>query len=235
MGAGCRASRAAAKGGVLLRLLVACASPAGAPEHAWLDERVVLLHGLGRSEHSMTPLAEYLAEQGYRVTNVGYASTRHSIRELVERLHEDLRGCCLDRDRELHFVTHSLGGILVRAYVARHPPQNLGRVVMLSPPNKGSELADAVRDSWLAELHAVPVVEELGTDPSSVPNRLGPASFELGIITGERSWHPLGALLIEGRNDGVVSVESARLEGARAFLVVPSDHTHIMRDPQVAV
>ena len=194
--------------------------------------RVVLLHGLGRSPRSMASLGETLEGSGFRVVNIGYASMKHPIRELVESLHAELRACCLDADHRLDFVTHSLGGILVRAYVDAHPPGNLGRVVMLSPPNRGSELADRVRETWLAQLNPVPVVEELGTNPESIPNRLGPPPFEVGVITGDRSWHP-GAWLIEGKDDGVVSVESARLEG-RDFLVVDADHTFIMRNPEVA-
>jgi pimeloyl-ACP methyl ester carboxylesterase len=179
-------------------------------------------------------MAAYLEEHGFRTENIGYASTELPIRELTENLHEELQQCCLDADRRLNFVTHSLGGILVRAYVVLHPPENMGRVVMLSPPNKGSELADAVRNTWLADADRVPAVKELGTDPESVPNLLGPASFEVGVITGDQSWHPMGAIFIEGENDGVVSLESARVEGMKAFLVAPTDHTFIMRDPDVA-
>jgi triacylglycerol lipase len=118
--------------------------------------------------------------------------------------------------------------------VAMHPPDNMGRVVMLSPPNKGSELADAINETWLAEINWAPAVEELGTNPGSVPNLLGPPPFELGVITGDASWHPLGEWFMQGENDGIVSVESARLEGMKDFMVVHATHTWIMRDPQVA-
>ena len=164
----------------------------------------------------MAPMAEYLEEHGFRTENIGYASTEQPIRELTEILHEELQGCCLAAGRRLNFVTHSLGGIL------------------LSPPNKGSELADAVRETWLADVIPVPALDELGTNPDSVPNLLGPVSFELGVITGDESWHPLGAIAMEGENDGVVSVESARVEGMKAFLVTPTSHTFIMKDPDVA-
>jgi triacylglycerol lipase len=216
-----------------LALALGCASTPPA-EPAPDAELVVLLHGLSRTERSMAPMAAYLEENGFRTENIGYASTEVPIGELTERLHEELQQCCLDADRRLNFVTHSLGGILVRAYVAQHSPANMGRVVMLSPPNKGSELADGVRDTWLADVNPVAAVNELGTDPGSIPNLLGPATFEVGVITGNWSWHPMGAIFIECESDGVVSVESARVEGMKAFLVVPSDHTFIMRDPEVA-
>ena len=180
----------------------------------------------------MAPLAEYIGENAFRVENIGYAATKLPIRELVEEIHQDLQRCCPDARRKLHFVTHSLGGILVRGYVAVYPPPNMGRVVMLSPPNKGSELADVIRDSWLAKLKRAPAVKELGTNPESVPNLLGPPPFELGVITGDRSWHP-GAWLIKGKDDGVVSVESAHLDVLKDFRVVHATHTYIMRDPDV--
>lgn len=196
-------------------------------------EQVVLLHGLGRTSRSMQPLAEHLTASGFRVTNVGYASTKHTIHELAQRLAREVERCCRDAEK-LHFVTHSLGGILVRAFLAEHVPPNLGRVVMLSPPNRGSELADRIGDTWLAEVTLGPTVKELGTGSDSTPNRLGEADFEVGIITGDRSWQPLGPWLIEGPNDGTVSVENARLRGMSAFLVLPTTHTFIMRDPVVA-
>jgi len=216
-----------------LGLALGCAS-APPPEPAPDAELVVLLHGLGRSPRSMAPMSAYLQENGFRTENIGYASTELPIRDLTERLYEEIQQCCLDSERTLNFVTHSLGGILVRAYVARHSPANMGRVVMLSPPNKGSELADAVRETWLADVNPVPAVNELGTDPESVPNLLGPASFEVGVITGNRSWHPMGAIFIEGESDGVVSLESARVEGMKDFVVVSSDHNFIMFSPEVA-
>lgn len=219
---------------VLLAAVTCTSVSVATPTHATNErELVVLLHGLGRSPRAMAPMAEYLEARGYEVHNIGYPSTEHDIRELTRFLGKELARCCPD-DAALHFVTHSLGGVLVRAYLDAGQPRQLGRVVMLSPPNHGSELADWLQESWLSEIRAIPAIAELGTDPQSVPNRLGPARFELGIITGARSWHPFGSWLIEGESDGVVSVESARLEGSRDFLVVPHTHTFIMRAPAVA-
>jgi pimeloyl-ACP methyl ester carboxylesterase len=215
----------------VLALATACAAPLGDREPP--REQVVLLHGLGRSSRSMTPLAKQLEASGFGVVNLGYASTKRSVAELTRELRVQVSACCLARERPLHFVAHSLGAILVRAYLDEGLPANLGRVVMLSPPNKGSELADLVGGSWLVEATLGPAVGELGTDRESAPNRLGPADFEVGIITGSRSWHPVGPWLIAGPDDGVVSVESARLEGMTDFLVVPRTHTFIMQDEGV--
>ncbi len=196
--------------------------------------QVVVLHGLGRSSLSMWLLANRLTQAGFEVHNLDYPSTEASVDELVAVLSGEVEECCLSSGKSLHFVTHSLGGILVRAYIAKKRPHNLGRVVMLSPPNQGSQLVDELSDNPLFQWATGPAGQELGTDRSNLPNRLGPADFEVGIITGSRSLNPLTSWLVAGEDDGTVSVESAQLEGMAAFLVVPNTHTFIMNSSQVA-
>jgi hypothetical protein len=196
--------------------------------------QVVVLHGLGRSSMSMWLLASRLTQAGFEAHNFDYPSTQAGIQELVAVLSNQIEQCCLSSEEPLHFVTHSLGGILVRAYIAQKRPHNLGRVVMLSPPNQGSQLVDELRDNPLFQWATGPAGQELGTDSSNLPNRLGPADFEVGIITGSQSLNPLTSWLVTGEDDGKVSVESAQLEGMADFLVVPNTHTFIMNSSQVA-
>jgi pimeloyl-ACP methyl ester carboxylesterase len=214
--------------------LAASLAPAGtrADLDAAQAEVVVLLHGLGRSPRSMQPLAERLAGSGYAVHNLRYASTELSPAELTAWLERELAGCCAQAPR-LHFVTHSLGGVLVRAYLAERQPENLGRVVMLAPPNHGSELVDAFAESTLLRAILGPTAAELGTGAGSLPNRLPPPSFEVGVIAGTRSLSPLGAFVVPGEDDGTVSVASTRLEGMADFVAVDASHTFIMRSPEV--
>jgi hypothetical protein len=138
----------------------------------------------------------------------------------------ELRRCCADADT-LHFVTHSLGGILVRLWAERTDPGNLGRVVMLSPPNQGSDVADKIPDRLL-RLVMGPASVQLGTDSTDLPVRLPPVDFELGIIAGDASINPLYSWWLPGEDDGVVTVESTWVEGADDFLVLPYTHTFIM-------
>lgn len=192
---------------------------------------VVLLHGLGRTEWSMVPMARALESAGYRTVNLGYPSRDHTVSTLADTLAAEMARCCAGADT-LHFVTHSLGGILVRIWAHETEPPNLGRVVMLSPPNQGSGIVDRLPDRLL-RLALGPASLQLGTDSGSVPVRLPPVDFELGVITGDATLNPLFSSWLAGDDDGLVAVESAWVEGADDFLVVPYTHTFIMHRSRV--
>jgi triacylglycerol lipase len=156
------------------------------------------------------------------------------IDSLAADLQQYLETCCRRKEADLHFVTHSLGGILVRALIAGERPENLGRVVMLSPLNKGGETVDLLKDYSLFKKLLGPASMQLGTDPESFPNSLGPADFELGIITGDRTIDPVSSWIIPGKDDGKAAVEKTKLEGMTDFLLVNVSHTYIMENPEVA-
>lgn len=214
---------------VLIAAAAACGSepPADA-------ETVVLVHGLGRTPASMALLAARVEDAGFRVVNFGYPSRTEPIEELAARLGDELRRCCAGHEAEVHFVTHSMGGVLVRSYLAERAEPHEGRVVMLSPPNQGSEIVDAFSDSPRLRALLGPAGARLGTDPTGIANELPPVSFELGIITGNASLNPIGSWLIPGPDDGKVGVRRAMVAGADDFLVVPASHSFIMNDAEVA-
>jgi pimeloyl-ACP methyl ester carboxylesterase len=195
---------------------------------------VVLLHGMGRTRFSMSHLADALAARGYHVVNYGYPSTSAPIEELAsEHLPQAIEMCPGTGPRPVNFVTHSLGGILVRFYLQDHSLPAGSRMVMLSPPNKGTELADRFKDLALYRWITGPPGQQLGTSESSLPNKLRPVDVDIGIITGRKTYEPWFSNLLPGEDDGKVSVESAKLDEMTDFLVVDSGHTFIMNDPEV--
>jgi pimeloyl-ACP methyl ester carboxylesterase len=192
--------------------------------------QVILLHGLCRSSRSMEPMARELTRAGYQVWNVDYPSRTASIEQLAESAVGPAVARCESSGAKINFVTHSLGGILVREYLAHHSIPNLGRVVMLGPPNRGSEIVDKLGGWWLFKKINGPAGNELGTNKNSVPNRLGPANFCVGVIAGNRSINWINSLLIPGPDDGKVSVERTKLAGMADWIEIPATHPFIMRN-----
>lgn len=219
-------------------LLAGCAStefvPAGENPASGLRECVVLLHGLARTSRSMRELQEALSAEGFAVLNIDYPSTRYPVQTLSDKHIKPAveRHCGTGYDR-IHFVTHSLGGIIVRYYLRHHDRPEAGRVVMLSPPNRGSELADTFHDWFVFRWVNGPAGVQLQTGADGLPARLGPVDFDLAVITGNRTLNPLYSMIIPGDDDGKVSVRSAKVDGMSAFEVVPHTHTFIMQADEV--
>lgn len=196
------------------------------------QDTVVLLHGLARSPESMNRMDEALQSAGYHTLNLGYDSRHHDIETLAEDLRRRIESGTKDA-AAVHFVTHSLGGILVRQIQASKPLPNLGRVVMLSPPNQGSEVVDRIGDWWLFKKINGPAGQQLGTAADSFVNQLPPIDFDCGVIIGDRSINWINSGMIPGKDDGKVSVERAQEEGVEAFKVVHATHPMIMKKKAV--
>ncbi len=193
---------------------------------------VILLHGLARTNASMSIIEATLVEAGFETVNFDYPSTKYPIADLSEtQIPLALDDC--SPDMTVHFITHSLGGILVRHYLGNHELERLGRVVMLGPPNKGSHVVDVLRDFPGYELINGPAGMQLGTEPTSIPNSLGSADFEVGIIAGSRSVNLILSNFLVNPDDGKVSVANTKLDGMSDHIVLPVTHTFMMRDEEV--
>jgi pimeloyl-ACP methyl ester carboxylesterase len=213
-------------GAALVLLSGGCAAPPSPSSDS--EPTVVLLHGLVRTSRSMRPMGRALADAGFRVVNVDYPSLDLPIGELAEHLDHALRREVLPA-REVHFVGHSAGGILARYFLAERPDFPVGRMVMLGPPNAGSELAE---HADFLERWTGPLTTELARGPDSVPAALPVPPYDLGVIAGDRSVLP-SSWLIEGPDDGLVAVSETHVSGARDHLVVRRSHTWIMNSDEV--
>jgi len=196
------------------------------------QECVILLHGLARSNQSMAKLAKRLDRANYLSINYDYPSTQYTIEELAATTLPDALAQC-PPESKVHFVTHSMGGILLRQYLSSNEIDNLGRVVMLGPPNQGSQVVDKLRNTPGYQLINGPAGLQLGTDAESVPNRLGPVDFELGVIAGTRSINLILSTMLPNPDDGKVSVENTKLEGMTDHIEMPVTHPFMMKNKAV--
>lgn len=198
------------------------------------SEKVLLLHGIARTAASLAGLERMLQAAGFRTLNLDYPSRKRLLEDLAGHVHRAAAGFIEADGAPLHIVTHSMGGLLARAYLTRHRPVSLGRVVMLGPPNGGSEVADLlVRTAFYRRVFG-PAGAQLTTAGSGgLRAVLGLVDYPLGVIAGCRSLYPLGSLVIPGPGDGRVSVASTRVAGMADHLVLPVTHPLMMRSPLV--
>ena len=190
------------------------------------------MHGLARTDNSMDKLQAALVKEDFTVINVRYESTKNTIETLApSAIDPALEKCGVGIG--VNFVTHSMGGILVRQYLSQKPLPQLNKVVMLGPPNKGSEVVDVL--GQFPGFHFVngDAGLQLGTGQSSVPNTLGAVDFDLGIIAGSRSINLILSAIIPGPDDGKVTIENTKIQGMTDHIEMPVTHSFMMRNEDV--
>lgn len=192
----------------------------------------MLLHGLARTSKSMVKMEAALQAEGYQTLNLDYRSRHHRVEVLATQVREQIIAETKEATN-IHFVTHSMGGILVRQIQKSAPIENIGRVVMLSPPNQGSEVIDKIGGQAAVQKVNGPAGNQLSTDPDGFVAQLGPVNFELGVLTGDRSINWINSSIIPGKDDGKVSVESAKVKGMSDYKVVHATHPMIMKKQAV--
>lgn len=206
-------------------LIILCSLPFYQAQAA---DCVILLHGLAKTNHSMSKIAKALDRAGFFTVNYGYPSRTNSIDKLARTSIDDAIQSC-PAETNIHFVTHSMGGILLRQYLKENTIQHLGRVVMLAPPNQGSQIVDKLKHFPGFEMINGPAGLQLGTEKQSIPNALGPAHFGVGIIAGSKTINPILSTMLPGLNDGKVTVENTKLEGMSDHIVMPVTHPFITK------
>ena len=208
------------------------ADSVGGAEEAASRETVVLLHGLGRTRAAMWPLAVRIEKAGFDVVRIGYDSLRHSPEQILAEVGQQIDACCANRPEPVHFVGHSLGGLIIRAYLAGHELRTRGRVVLIATPNSGTPLVDSYNDAWWMDL-AGPTAKSLGTGLDSFPNSLPKPDYPVGVIAGTREYWLIKDL-IPGQHDGLVPLESTRIDGMVDFITVDSNHAFLRYSQEVA-
>lgn len=198
-------------------------------------DRVLLLHGIARSSASLSKLERALRSEGFTTLNLDYPARKQSLEDLVEEVHRAAGGFTERGAGPVHVVTHSMGGLLARAYIARRRPGALGRVVMLAPPNGGSEVADLLAGNPAYCRFFGPAGAQLTTCADErLRDLLGVVDYPLGVIAGDCSVNLLASwLVIPGANDGRVSVASTAVEGMADHLTLHATHPLMMRNPEV--
>jgi len=194
-------------------------------------DNVVLLHGLAAGRLNMWPIGRALERSGYRTLNLSYPSRSRSLDRLIDPLAEEIER----RARgQIHFVTHSMGGLIARALIARRRPARLGRVVMLGPPNDGSEWVQLLARIGLDELILREARHVLTPDRAAeMRQSLGEIDYPVGIIAGDWPDPTLPRLVLPRPNDGKVSVAATRLAGAADHIVMRVPHTMMLVSPRV--
>lgn len=196
------------------------------------SDYVVILHGIARSSNHMKKLASYLEGNGFNVINLNYPSTTHKIEQLTEIINREI-ATKVKKDKKLHLVGYSMGGLIVRVLIHKYRYKNLGRVVQLAPPNHGSEVADFVKNFWLYKKIYGPAGQQLITDQEAIKHLFGEVNYELGIIAGNASIDPISSAIIPGSNDGKVAVERTKLEGMKDHIVIFASHTFFPSNKKV--
>lgn len=221
---------------LLLFILIAgfaLAMPSFAEETEKKGDYVVLLHGIGRTSNTMYLMQKSFERDGYQVLNLDYPSREMVLEDIVEEIHPKIQAFTADKARKVNFVGYSMGGLVIRAYLAKYRQANMGRVVMLGTPNSGSEVADTFRDYWLFTKVYGPAGQQLATSGNTNPQILGKTDYEVGTIAGTLSIDPVSSFIIPGKDDGKVSVKSAHLTDGKEQKTMPTTHTFMPLNHEV--
>jgi pimeloyl-ACP methyl ester carboxylesterase len=192
---------------------------------------VVLLHGISRTSRSFRRMQTAALAAGFATLNIDYPSRHKPLEALAEDIHPAIERFAASTKGPVHFICHSMGGLLTRVYLARHRPPRLGRVVMLGTPNGGSEIADHLRGLIAYRAFFGPAGQQLGTRrDAALTAALPPVDYPVGIIAGNRSIYPVASALLPKPNDGRVSVERTKLDGMADHIVIGASHPWLPRN-----
>ncbi len=215
---------------LLLLFIIALPIPSS---YAAKGDSVVLLHGIGRTKNNMAYIEKHLTKHNYNVINIDYPSRKKTLKELTDIIKPAIEKHNIDKSKKIHFIAHSMGGLVTRSYIKKYHPENLGKVIMLGTPNQGSETADFLKDNLLYKNFYGPAGQQLITDQSKLKELNGEIDYPLGIIAGNYSLAPISSIIIPGKDDGRVSIERTKIKGMTDHIVIDTNHTFMVVNKEV--
>jgi len=198
-----------------------------------MQDGVILLHGIFKNKNCMKRLSNLFKEKNYQILNLDYPSTKHTIQDIADLLHPAILSFSKVNLNRIHFIGYSMGGLVIRAYLNKYSLANLGRIVMLGTPNKGSEIADFLSNNLLYKFLYGPAGAQLVTNQSHLKEIFGSVNYELGVIAGINNFSFLSNKIIGSISDGRVSVENTKIEGMKDHITVNSSHLFLPINSQV--
>ena len=193
----------------------------------------VLLHGIARTNGSMEKMDEVLSKDGHIIINIDYESRKKKIEKLIVDVRKEIVKYNIPETKNINFVGHSMGGLIIRAYINKYKLKNVGRVVMLGTPNKGSEVADFLVNNYLYKSFYGPAGQELVTDQADFEKVLGTIDYELGVIAGNCTFDPISSSIIPGDDDGKVAIKRTKIKGMKDHIVLCASHSFMPGNDQV--
>ena len=207
-------------------MLISCVH---AEEIQTSHEGVILVHGFARNQTGMEKIGNFLKQHGYSVYYVDYSSLGKPIEDIKNQVDAQILEI-IGKHRKIHFVGHSLGGLLARSFIDRHKTPSLGRVVTMGSPAKGTPVVEYLQDRWWFSF-AGEAALALGSQGSAFLKSIKQPNYELGVIAGVESCFD-SEKIIGGANDGLVPVSSTRVQGMKDFITLPVNHAYMRYDKQ---
>ena len=197
------------------------------------SDYVVLLHGIARTKGSMEGMGEALSQKGYVVINIDYESRKKKIEKLIVDVRKEIVKYNIPETKKINFIGHSMGGLVIRAYINKYKPKNIGKVVMLGTPNQGSEVADFLVDNYFYKTFYGKAGQELVTDQSDFKKIFGTVDYELGVIAGNCTIDPVSSFIIPGDDDGKVAIAKTKIKGMKDHITLCATHSFMPSNKQV--
>jgi len=199
------------------------------------NEVVILVHGFNNDESDMFPLKQHLQGWGYEAVTINLPLRFSTLEDCIALFEKEFYQQLfkLEYFGKIHLVGYSMGGLVVRSFLAQNTVPKLGRCVLIATPNQGTKLAD-ISDRLLKPLGQIyKPIKSLKTNSLDIRDPINTPKPEIGVIAGNTNKHLLG-IFLSSENDGMVEVESAKYHAMTDFVIKPYGHKEIHHQLEIA-